>query len=74
MLDRLLPELGRLLSPTGLFYLLGVRENAPDEIAALLSQQGFNARTVAERRAQNERLFVICFSRREAELSTSDVR
>ena len=63
VLDRLLPQLGTLLSPRGVFYLLGVRENAPDEIAALLREQGFMARTVAERRAQNERLFVMAFTR-----------
>ena len=34
-----------------------------DEIAALLREQGFTARTVAERRAQNERLFVMAFTR-----------
>lgn len=66
VLDRLLPELGRLLSPSGRFYLLGVRENAPEEIAMQLREQGFGARTVAERRAQNERLFVMCFSREAA--------
>eukprot|EP00320_Phaeocystis_rex_P000018 CAMPEP_0119080400 /NCGR_PEP_ID=MMETSP1178-20130426/111790_1 /TAXON_ID=33656 /ORGANISM="unid sp, Strain CCMP2000" /LENGTH=230 /DNA_ID=CAMNT_0007062995 /DNA_START=172 /DNA_END=864 /DNA_ORIENTATION=+ len=63
VLDRLLPQLGRLLSPRGVFYLLGVRENEPDEIAELLAAQGFSARTVAERRAQNERLFVMRFAR-----------
>lgn len=66
VLDRLLPQLGTLLSPRGVFYLLGVRENAPDEIAALLREQGFTARTIAERRAQNERLFVMAFSREGA--------
>jgi len=67
VLDRLLPLLGSLLSPRGVFYLLGVRENEPDEIAALLRPQGFDAVTVAERRAQNERLFVMRFSREAVE-------
>ena len=38
-LARLLPQLGALLSPRGVFYLLGVRENAPDEISAILAAQ-----------------------------------
>jgi len=63
VLDRLLPRLGALLSPRGVFYLLGVKENAPAEIAELLAAQGFASRTVAERRAQNERLFVMRFAR-----------
>lgn len=63
VLDRLLPRLGALLAPRGVFYLLGVRENAPDEIAAALRAQGFSATVLAERRAQNERLFVMRFSR-----------
>ena len=44
-------------------YLLGVAENEPDEIVAWLGERGFTATTVGERRAQNERLFVIRFAR-----------
>ena len=64
VLDRLLPVLGRALSPTGVFYLLGVAENDPEEIRTmLLSQHQLEGYTVAERRAQNERLFVMRFQR-----------
>ena len=46
------------------FYLLGVRENRPDELAAQVeAQHGMRAELIAERRAQNERLFVMRFSR-----------
>lgn len=65
VLDRLLPAVGGALSPRGVFYLLGVAENDPAEIAARLGADGFEATTVAERRAQNERLFVMRFARRE---------
>ena len=51
------------LAPRCLFYLLGVAENEPDEIVAWLGERGFTAATVGERRAQNERLFVIRFAR-----------
>ena len=51
------------LAPRALFYLLGVAENEPDEIVAWLGERGFTATTVGERRAQNERLFVIRFAR-----------
>lgn len=60
VLDRLLPAIGAALSARGLFYLLGVAENDPDEIAALLREQaGLQSTIIAERRAQNERLFVM---------------
>lgn len=41
-LSRLLPRLGALLSPRGVFYLLGVKENAPAEIAELLAAQALH--------------------------------
>jgi len=60
VLDRLLPTLGDALSARGLFYLLGVAENEPQEIATLLREQhGMRSEVIAERRAQNERLFVM---------------
>ena len=61
--DRLLNALPDALAPRCLFYLLGVAENEPDEIVAWLGERGFTATTVGERRAQNERLFVIRFAR-----------
>ena len=63
VLDRLLPVAAAALSPSGTFYLLGVRENDPDEIAARLAEHGLLSHVVAERRAQNERLFVMRFAR-----------
>jgi release factor glutamine methyltransferase len=67
VIDRLLPTLGAALAPCGIFYLLGVAENDPTEIAELLrDQHGFNSRLIAERRAQNERLFVMAFERSHA--------
>lgn len=64
VLDRLLPILGEALSSTGVFYLLGVAENDPEEIAhMLLAQHQLQSHVVAERRAQNERLFVMRFER-----------
>ena len=59
VLDQLLPHVGSLLSASGGFYLLGVRENDPDELASVLGAQGLRCRIIAERRAQNERLFVL---------------
>lgn len=76
VLDRLLPTLGEALSPRGVFYLLGVAENAPDEIArALREAHGLVCTTVAARRAQNERLFVMrCARPWEEEAARDDAR
>ena len=64
VLDLLLPCLGEALSPRGVFYLLGVAENDRGEIARiLLEEHGLHGRVVAERRAQNERLWVMRFSK-----------
>ena len=64
VLDRLLPCIGPALSPRGVFYLLGVAENDFDEIAQALRQQaGLEVKLIAERRAQNERLWVMRASR-----------
>ncbi len=60
VLDRLLPALGSLLSARGLFYLLGVAENEPQQIRELLADaHNMRCDVIAERRAQNERLFVM---------------
>jgi len=68
VLDRLLPSIGSVLSPSGLFYLLGVVENEPDEIAALLREHaGLRSAVIAERRAQNERLFVMRCQREQVQ-------
>ena len=64
ILDRMLPALDAALSPRGVFYLLGVAENDFDEIAQALRQQaGLEVKLIAERRAQNERLWVMRASR-----------
>ena len=64
ILDRMLPALDAALSPRGVFYLLGVAENDFDEIAqALREQAGLEVKLIAERRAQNERLWVMRASR-----------
>ena len=71
VLDRLLPVLGPALAPGGLFYLLGVAENDPREIAEyLLTQHGFTSKLVGERRAQNERLFVLRFEKAPSKLQS----
>ncbi|RLN53341.1 hypothetical protein BBJ29_008985 [Phytophthora kernoviae] len=41
VIDRLLPRIKTLLSPRGVFYMVVVIENKPDEIADILAMDGF---------------------------------
>uniref|UniRef100_A0A672FUT4 N-6 adenine-specific DNA methyltransferase 1 n=1 Tax=Salarias fasciatus TaxID=181472 RepID=A0A672FUT4_SALFA len=60
--DRLLPLVGRLLSAAGLFYLVTIAENRPDDIQ-ILGQQGLTGEPCLTTRAGNERLSILRFHR-----------
>ncbi|XP_037333281.1 methyltransferase N6AMT1 [Pungitius pungitius] len=59
--DRLLPVVPQLLSSKGLFYLVCIAENKPDEIIGLLAKFGLKGETHMSTRAGNERLSVLRF-------------
>ncbi|XP_073827401.1 hemK methyltransferase 2 [Musca autumnalis] len=59
IIDILLPKLSDILSPKGVFYLLLLRENKPDEIMEQLTQLGFQSRKFMERRIPGEYLYII---------------
>ncbi len=63
VLDRLLPYVHELLSPRGVFYLIAVDENDPDDIAARLAKNGLTTSVLAERRDRNELLMVLKIER-----------
>src|SRR5690242_8281321 len=52
-----------ILAPSGVFYLVVIAENDPDDICAIMSKQGFSAKSVAARKAGNERLQILRFWR-----------
>lgn len=62
--DRLLPVVAQLLSSQGLFYLVTVAENDPEEIIQLLGQSGLRGESHLSTRAVNERLSVLRFQKR----------
>ncbi|XP_065897923.1 methyltransferase N6AMT1-like isoform X3 [Dysidea avara] len=62
VIDRLLPAVNKLLSPQGLFYLLCVKENKPDEIMATLQTDNISGCVAMQRRAHNEFLMVLRFN------------
>ncbi|XP_034408027.1 methyltransferase N6AMT1 isoform X2 [Cyclopterus lumpus] len=61
--DRLLPVVAQLLSSNGLFYLITIAENEPEEIIRLLGKHGLKGETRMSTRAGNERLSVLRFNR-----------
>ena len=63
VIDRFLPHVPLLLSKTGLFYLVVIKENKPDEIANVLQQFHLKMNTVLTRRSGPEFLSVLRFSR-----------
>lgn len=52
-----------LLSRHGVLYMVLVPENDLAEIAAILAPFGFTSKTVLERRAGRERLFIVKYWR-----------
>jgi len=66
VLDQVMPQVGHLLSPNGVFYLIAVTENHPGEIADIMGEYGFACLVVAKRRAFNEALIVLKFRRKHA--------
>ncbi|XP_005747393.1 methyltransferase N6AMT1 isoform X2 [Pundamilia nyererei] len=63
--DRFLPAVVQLLSDKGLFYLITIAENDPEEIIHLLSQSGLKGESCLSTRARNERLSVLRFHRNQ---------
>ncbi|XP_042863735.1 methyltransferase N6AMT1-like [Penaeus japonicus] len=64
VLDRLLPSVDALLSPKGLFYLLVLKENDPEEIVSIMDSRGFSCECIMRRRTGPENLLVLRFSRK----------
>ncbi|KAM3850746.1 methyltransferase N6AMT1 [Diretmus argenteus] len=61
--DRFWPVVTQLLSEKGLFYLVTIAENRPEEIIHLLAESGLTGVSCLSRRAGNERLSVLRFHR-----------
>lgn len=62
VMDRLFPCVGSLLSPQGLFYLIALKENDPDDICDTMAKFGFSSTTVLARQTGPEKLSVLRFN------------
>lgn len=63
VMDRLFPRVGEMLSSKGVFYLVVLKENRPQEVAEVLALQGFSCSTVLSRTTGPEKLSVLRFTR-----------
>lgn len=64
VLDRLLPSVDALLSPKGLFYLIVLKENEPQEIIDIMDGRGFSCECIMKRKTGPENLAVLRFCRK----------
>eukprot|EP00079_Xenopus_tropicalis_P013219 XP_002941300.1 PREDICTED: hemK methyltransferase family member 2 [Xenopus tropicalis] len=63
VMDRFFPFVPKLLSPTGIFYLIVLKENNPDEILENMRMYGLIGSKVLCRQAGRENLCVLKFCR-----------
>ncbi|NXG51723.1 HEMK2 methyltransferase, partial [Psilopogon haemacephalus] len=61
VMDRVFPLVPDLLSPGGLFYLVTIKENDPDEIQETMKKYGLEGTQVLSRRAGQEMLTILKF-------------
>lgn len=68
VMDKFFPLVSKLLSDNGLFYLVVIKENDPQDIANLFAKYSFNTKTVMSRRAGPEHLSILRISRHIVDL------
>lgn len=67
VIDKFLEMVPRVLSEKGVCYMLVIDENRPEEIAKIMTGLSFSTITVVKRKAWNEKLKVLKFSRSKDE-------
>lgn len=63
VIDRLLPGISKLLSENGVFYLVVIRENNPEEIVEMMRLLQFKGEVIKDRKVRGEHLFVLKFQK-----------
>ncbi|XP_037277349.1 hemK methyltransferase 2 isoform X2 [Rhipicephalus microplus] len=63
VMDRLAPYVSQILSDRGLYFLLVIKENDPDDVCKLMSTHGLQGRCVIARRCGAESLSVLRFEK-----------
>ncbi|XP_037507382.1 methyltransferase N6AMT1 [Rhipicephalus sanguineus] len=63
VMDRLAPYVSQILSDHGLYFLLVIKENDPDDVCKFMSTHGLQGRCVISRRCGAESLSVLRFEK-----------
>ncbi|XP_023801150.1 hemK methyltransferase family member 2 isoform X3 [Cyanistes caeruleus] len=63
VMDRVFPLVPDLLSPGGLFYLVTIKENNPDEILETMKKSGLKGTQILSRQAGQEMLTILRFKK-----------
>jgi release factor glutamine methyltransferase len=63
-MDQLFPKVPYLLSHRGVFYLVVISENCPQDIKHLMNELGFHMHVVKDRKVRGEHLLVLKFTRK----------
>ena len=63
-MDRLFPKVPNLLSRHGVFYVVVISENSPQDICHIMNELGFDRHVVKERKVRGEHLLVLKFTRK----------
>ncbi|XP_043286508.1 methyltransferase N6AMT1 [Venturia canescens] len=71
VMDRLFANIPQLLTDHGLFYLLVLRENEPNEIITIFEAFQMSGEIIVERKIRGEHLYVIRFTKVPLEAESS---
>ncbi len=63
VMNRLFPYINELLTPSGVFYLVCIKQNKIEQIEAILEPFGFRMTVVINRKAGIENLYILRFDR-----------
>ncbi|XP_078043525.1 hemK methyltransferase 2 [Augochlora pura] len=63
VMDRVFPKIPDILSNTGTFYLLTIKENDPEDILRIFSNMNMKGEIIAERRIRGEHLYILRFQK-----------
>lgn len=69
IIDRFLEMIPNILANNGVFYLLLIEENIPEEVIKIMAQYGFVGEIVIKRKVRNEQQLVLKFYKKLANVN-----
>lgn len=64
VINRVIDNLNEILSPSGIFFLLLIKDNKPEIIVDKLNKLGFNSKQIIDRKIRGEHLLVLKITRK----------